>query len=234
MFSPFRRPVVHHLAASLVGLICASTAVQAAAAAPAATSGAVATTAAGAGAAAVQKGSVPALLEGGAAASAQAKKVLGRLVNAIRYEHDDKAAGQLDFAALAQRLLGDAWAQLSSSEQAELVAGLEKVIRRVSFVRGREVFKYLNAIRFEPAELDGKLTKVRSTVVIFRDLKKSEIVIDWLMTHTPQGPKVVDTVMLGESTADAIRDEQVKPLLAEGGVPALMAALRKKVAEVGG
>lgn len=165
-------------------------------------------------------------------AASGAEPTLKKLINLIRFGRDDKAAALLAFDAMAQRLMGEDWGKLSASDQKEMVAGLEKVLRRVSFERGREVFKYLNALRFDPARQEGDTTHVRSVVVIFRDLKKSEVVIDWVLIRTPSGFKVVDTVILGESTADAVRNEEVKPLLAEGGVPALMAALRKKVAEV--
>ena len=44
--------------------------------------------------------------------------------------------------------------------------------------------------------------------------------------------KVADTTMLGQSTAEGIREDQVEPLLKEGGVSKVLEALRGKVAEL--
>ena len=68
--------------------------------------------------------------------------------------------------------------------------------------------------------------------VLHRDLKKSEIVIDWVIAKSGGQWKVYDTVMQGESTLAGIRDEQIKPLLKEGGVAAVKKAMNEKVAEI--
>ncbi len=162
---------------------------------------------------------------------AAVQKTLKTLVNSIRYGKDDLAAKQLAFGAMARGLLTDDWGKFSPAEQAELTSGLETVIRAASFKKGRDMFQYLDALLFDAAKVTGDKAKVRSTIVVHRELKKAEIIIEWVLVNEGGAWKVLDTVMLGESTMASLRDEQVKPLFKQGGVAAVMKAMRDKVAE---
>jgi phospholipid transport system substrate-binding protein len=159
------------------------------------------------------------------------QKTLKTLVNSIRYGKDDLAAKQLAFGAMAKGLLTDDWGKFSAAEQAELASGLESVIRALSFRKGKEMFKYLDALLFDSAKVSGDKARVRSTIVVHRDLKKAEVIIEWVLVNEGGAWKVLDTVMLGESTMASLRDDQVKPLFKQGGAPAVMKAIRDKVAE---
>ena len=44
--------------------------------------------------------------------------------------------------------------------------------------------------------------------------------------------KIVDMILLGEGIIAGIREDQVQPLLSEGGPAKVMETIRKKVAEV--
>ena len=164
--------------------------------------------------------------------AAEAQKPIKTLINAIRYSKDDIAAKQVAYDVMVEQIMGDAWKDASVSDRTELVSGMEKVIRGLSFPAGRDMFKYLDNVLYDAPRQDGGSIKVKSTVVIHRDLKKSEIVIDWALAKSGGQWKVYDTVMQGDSTVAGIREDQVKPLLKEGGVPAVVKAMRDKVAEV--
>ena len=166
-----------------------------------------------------------------AAEDAALQKVLKTLVNSIRYGKDDTAAKQVAFGPMAGALLGDKWKDASEAERKELTAGIETLIRNLSFPRGREMFEHLDAILYDPAKIEGDTAKVKSTVVVHRNYKKTEIGIEWVLVKDGGAWKVVDTVMLGESTTTGIREEQVEPLLKEGGIPAVLTAMRDKIAE---
>lgn len=160
------------------------------------------------------------------------QKTIKVLINSIRYEKDDMAAKQVAFDVMIERLMGDAWKDVPDGDRKELIAGMEKLIRGISFPAGRGMFKYLDNILYEPVRVEGGVARCKSTVVIHRDLKKTEVAIDWVLAKSGAGWKVYDTVMLGESTLEGIREEQIGPLLKEGGVPAVMRALRTKLAEL--
>src|SRR5690349_17048936 len=133
---------------------------------------------------------------------------------------------------MAKALMAETWATMSPADQKEFVADLEILLRKISFTKGREMFQYLDAVLYDPVKMVGDAAHCKSTVVVHRDLKKTEIPIEWVLLKEGGQWKVIDTVTLGESTTAGIRQDQVLPLLKEGGVPALMDALRKKVAEV--
>ncbi len=172
-----------------------------------------------------------------APSAAEGQKPIKALINAIRYSKDDIATKQVGYDVMTEKLMDTAWKDTSEADKKELIAGMEKLIRGISFPAGRDIFKYLDNVLYDAPRMDGETVKVKSTVVIHRDLKKSEIVIDWVLARSPSNTgggawKIYDTVMQGESTLAGIRDEQIKPLLKEGGVPAVKKAMNDKIAEI--
>jgi phospholipid transport system substrate-binding protein len=159
------------------------------------------------------------------------QKTLKTLVSSIRYSKDDIAAKQLSFEAMAKALLQDTWTTMSEPERKEFLTHLDTLMRRMSFAKGRDMFQYLDAVLYEPVKVQGEVAHCKSTVVVHRELKKTEIPIEWVLVKEGGAWKVADTVTMGESTTEGIRQDQVLPLLKEGGVPALLDAMRKKAAE---
>lgn len=160
------------------------------------------------------------------------QQTLKTLVNSIRYSKDDKAAEQLAYEDMCKALFSDSWKTMSPTDQKEAVSNLEVLLRKMAFPKGREMFQYLDAVLYDPVKVDNGQARIKSTVVIHRDVKKSEIPIEWSLVKVSGKWKVVDTVTMGDSTTQAIREDQVQPLLKEGGVPAVLEAMRKKVKEV--
>ncbi len=167
-----------------------------------------------------------------APSAAEGQKPIKTLINAIRYSKDDLATKQVGYDVMVEKLMDTAWKDTTDADKKELTTGMEKLIRGISFPAGRDIFKYLDNVLYDAPRLDKDQVKVKSTVVIHRDLKKSEIVIDWVIAKSGGQWKVYDTVMQGESTLAGIRDEQIKPLLKEGGVAAVKKAMNEKVAEI--
>ena len=160
------------------------------------------------------------------------QKVIKTVVNAIRYDKDDIAAKQVAFDAMAERIMGASWKDVSAADRKELIAGVETLIRKLSFQKGRDMFKHLDAILYQPIQTKGKDVLCRTTVVVHRNYKKAEIVIDFVLVERDGEWKTVDTIMAGESTAEGIHEDQIEPLVDEGGIPAVMKALRDKLSEV--
>ncbi len=175
---------------------------------------------------------LPATALADAALDQATQKTLKGLVNAIRYGKDDLAAKQVDFAAMSKGLMAEDWSKLSAAEQAEFTKHLEALVRGLSFPKGKDMFQYLDAMLYDAARMDGETAKVKSTIVVHRDVKKTEIIIDWVLVKTGGQWKVLDTVMVGESTLTGLREQQVKPLIQKGGTAAVMQAMRDKVAEI--
>jgi len=164
--------------------------------------------------------------------TATIKSTLKTLIQAIRYNKNDLAAPKVNFQAMSERMMGAEWKQLTPAEQGEMVKGVETLIRKISFQKGFEQFKYLDATLINKVDVQGVTAKAKTVVVIHRDLKKTEIAMDFELKNTQGNWQVVDLVLANESTLDGIREDDVKPLLKEGGTKAVMDALRKRVAEV--
>ena len=163
---------------------------------------------------------------------AAAQKPVKTLINSIRYGKLDLAAKQISFADMMKRLLAQDLAKFSDAEQKEFAQGLETVIRADSLPKGKDKFQYLDNVLYEdPREEKGEV-RCKTTIVIYKNVKKTELVIDWILVSDSGTLKIADMVLLGESTLDGIREDQVQPLLAEGGPSKVMELLRKKVAEV--
>lgn len=160
------------------------------------------------------------------------QKVIKTVINAIRYDKDDLAASRIAFGPMAAAIMDDAWKDMGAADRKELTAGIETLIRKLSFVKGRDMFEYLDAMLYSPIKTDGKRVTCKTTVVVHRKYKKTEIVIEFILIEDGGAWKIMDTVMAGESTAEGIHEDQIEDLLDEGGIPAVMKALRDKLAEI--
>ncbi len=162
----------------------------------------------------------------------EAQKTIKTVLTAIRYDKNDLAAKQLAWGPMSKAFLGDYWKKLSGDEQKEVTAGIETLIRKISFTKGRDLFEHLDAVLYAPVEMEEDKALVKTTVVVHRQYKKTEIVIDFVLVEEGGQWKIMDTVMAGESTTEGFYEDQVEPLFEEGGSAALMKALREKLADL--
>jgi phospholipid transport system substrate-binding protein len=163
---------------------------------------------------------------------AEVQKPLKVLINGIRYGKTDLAAKQISFAGMAQRVLAPEWASVSPEQRDELAKGFETIIRKDTFVKAKDQFKYLDAILFASARLEGTDAHCPTTIVVHHELKKMETVIDFVLEKVGGAWKVVDMVIMKESTIAGIREDDVAPLLKKGGVPAVIQAVRDRTAAI--
>jgi ABC-type transporter MlaC component len=164
-----------------------------------------------------------------AADAAAGQKVVRALVNAIRYGKDQMAIDRLGLEHMSQMLLEDAWAGATPVQQHDFVEGLRTLLVRTSFPRGREMFAYLDALLFKGVTTQGEDLHLRSVVVVHRNLKKVELPLEWVLVRAGPAWQVVDIVSMGDSTAEGIRDEEVRPLRAQGGIEHVLAAMQERI-----
>lgn len=164
--------------------------------------------------------------------AAQAQKSVRALINAIRYNKDAVAAKHLNFDGMARLLLLTEYDKATPKDRAAFVSALGTLVTRTSFPKGREMFHYLDALLFESATQAGDKVQVGSVVVVHRNLKKVELPITWVLTRTDNLWQVVDIISMNESTAHGIREEEVLPLLQEGGLPKVLSAMQDRLAQL--
>lgn len=159
------------------------------------------------------------------------KKTLTLLINSIRYKRFERAGQQLGFAGMTKLVCGAAWETMSDAQRARATEDVGQIVRSVSFARGGEIFGYLDAIRTGEPRRVGQTLVLPSTIVVHREFKKEEMTIEWVFAQEQGQWRVVDTIVGGESTAAAIYSEEVAPLVKEGGIAKLLAALKKRADE---
>jgi len=166
-----------------------------------------------------------------------ARKPVKTLIGAIRQSKDDLAASFVAYEAMCRTLLDETWNELTEAERKEFVDGFAYLLKATSFPKARELFAKAETalhIEYEPARIDEAKgeARIRSLIVIHSQVKKDEITIEYLLRKIDGQWLIYDTEdASGESTLAGIREDQVIPLLDEGGPKHLLATLRKKVAE---
>jgi phospholipid transport system substrate-binding protein len=180
---------------------------------------------------------LPALAAAPAAGSADKApiKPLTTLIAGIRGKGTDALAlKQFDGEAQGQFLFGEDWAKGTPAQRQEFVRLFLGVLGRVAFPKVRENFKYLDSIQYEDPKAEGNNATVNSTILIRHPIKGNQTMkVRYTVQKGAAGWKVVDVISLGESTLTGLRDEQVRPLLAEGGWEAVLKALRSEAQKQG-
>ena len=85
---------------------------------------------------------------------------------------------------------------------------------------------------YDEPTLNGDKAEMASTILINHPMKKQELKVVYQLVKQGTAWKVVDVAVLGDSMLTGIRDDQVLPLLKEGGWDALLKAMREKNAEL--
>jgi phospholipid transport system substrate-binding protein len=162
-------------------------------------------------------------------------KPLTTLIAGIRGKGTDALAlKQFDGEAQGQFLFGEDWAKGTEAQRKEFVQLFLGVLGKIAFPKVRENFKYLDSIQYEDPKVEGDRAAVNSTLLIRHPLKGNQTMkVKYTVKKGAAGWKVVDVISLGESTLTGLRDEQVRPLLAEGGWEAVLKALRSEAQRQG-
>ena len=160
------------------------------------------------------------------------QKPVKMLIGAIRYNKDKLALKMLALDDMSKGLMTKHWAKMSPAVQKEFVAGLATLLSRLSFPKARDMFKHIDAILYDPPKVKGDKVDLKSTIVVHRSYKKTELVLTWTLIKKGKKWLIYDVTSVGESTLAGIRDDQINPLVKEGGIKLLMEKMRAKVKEV--
>ncbi|MFL5343873.1 MAG: ABC transporter substrate-binding protein [Hyalangium sp.] len=172
--------------------------------------------------------SVPAF----AAANEEVAKPVKTVVQSVRYGKDLAALKYFGGEQQARFLLGAAWDKASEPQRKEFIELFHTLFAKIAFPKVRDNFKNLASITYDDPEVKGDEAKVASTIVIDHPLKKQELKLKYALAKDKAGWKVVDVAVLGDSMLTGIRDDQVQPLLKDGGWDALLKAMREKNKEL--
>lgn len=167
-----------------------------------------------------------------AAPNEAVSKPVKTVVLSVRYGKDLAALKHFGGEQQARFLLGEAWEQGTEAQRKEFIQLFHSLFAKIAFPKVRDNFKNLDEITYEDPEVTGDEAKVASTVSINHPMKKQELKLKYALAKDKTGWKVVDVAVLGDSMLTGIRDDQVRPLLKEGGWEALLKAMRDKDQEL--
>lgn len=156
-------------------------------------------------------------------------------VNAVRYGKDAKALEYVDGEAQGAFLLGDAWATGTPAQQKKFVSLFHVLFKQLAFPKLKDNLQKIETILYgDPSETDG-FTEITSTLVVLHPMKKQEVKVTYRLSSKKGRYRLVDVTFEGDaSLLTNIRDDQIKPLLAEGGWDGLLAQLDKRAQEIEG
>lgn len=179
--------------------------------------------------------SAPAAPPAAAAETSKATQPIKRLIGAVRYNKDAIALAQLDGEAQARFLLEKTWDSSSPEQRKTFIKLFHGLFSAMAFPRIRKNFEKLDTVLYDPPAVSGERAKVGATIVILHPMKKQEIRATYHMHQVGQSWRVVDVTIKGDkSMLTNIRQDQIRPILAEGGMPKLLELLQKRLAQLAG
>ncbi len=162
----------------------------------------------------------------------QYQKPVKMLIGAIRYKKDKMALKLLALEDMTKELNRNHWDKMSAAQKKEFQQNLGILLKKLSFPKARELFKHIDAILYDQPAVKGGRATIKSTIVVHRAYKKKELVITWTLIKKGKKWIILDTKTVGESTMKGIQEDQVDPLVKEGGVKLLLKTMADKVKEV--
>ena len=158
------------------------------------------------------------------------EKPVRTLISAVRYGKFDLGLKYMAGPAQGQVLLADEWPKATEAQRTEFVALFHKLFAKVAFPKMKDKFQHLETIVYDAPEVKGDTASLKSTIVVLHALKKQELKLRYSLVKVGADWKLVDVSVLGDSMLLGIREDQIVPILKEGGWPKLLELMRKKAA----
>jgi len=157
----------------------------------------------------------------------QVKRTINIVMKSIKYKRDSRATRYIDFTQMGKNLMGSYWYKMTPAQKKEMTRSIKHLIVKKTFSAGREMFGYFDYITVIKSRFRGNKAKVKVLIVVNRLRKRYKI--DFGLKKSGGQWKIVEIYMLGEGIIETVRDDEVKPLIRKGGIPAVMKALRREV-----
>ncbi len=159
-------------------------------------------------------------------------KPLKTIINSVRYGKDQAALKAFAGEHQGRLMVAQAWDKGTDAQRKEFQDLFLTLFGKIAFPKIRKNFENLDTVLYEEPTITGDTAAIASTILINHPMKKQELKLKYQLVKQPAGWKVVDVAVLGDSMLIGIRDDQVQPLLKEGGWDALLKAMREKASEL--
>ncbi len=159
-------------------------------------------------------------------------KPLKLVINSVRFGKDLAALKQFAGEEQGKQLLGAEWAKGTPAQQKEFVELFHQLFGKMAFPKIRKNFENLDTVLYDEAVVAGDKANVGSTILINHPLKKQELKVKYELLKGKGGWSVVDVSVLGDSMIQGIRQDQIIPIMKDGGWDGLLKAMRERNAEL--
>lgn len=161
------------------------------------------------------------------------KKPITVFVNAVRYGKNDVALKYVDGHAQGAFLLTDDWASATPEQKREFISLFHVLFSEIAFPKLKDNLQKIETILYGEVEAVEGYTEITSTLVVLHPLKKQEVKVRYRLSEKSGNFRLVDVTFEGDdSLLTHIRDEQIQPLMKEGGWDGLLTQLRQRAAEI--
>lgn len=167
-----------------------------------------------------------------AGAKEDISKPLKTVVNAVRYGKDVLALKSFAGEEQGKALLGNDWEKGSAAQRKEFISLFQTLFAKIAFPKIRKNFENLDTVLYDEPTVTGDSSSIASTVLINHPLKKQELKLKYAMAKGGGGWRVVDVSVLGDSMLTGIREDQIAPIMKEGGWDNLLGLMRAKAKEL--
>lgn len=161
-------------------------------------------------------------------------KPLKTVVQSVRFGKDALALKYFAGEEQGKRLLADQWDKATEAQRKEFVQLFHTLFSKLAFPKIRKNFENLDTVLYDEPKVEGSAAHMGSTILINHPLKKQELKVKYTLSKAATGWQVVDVAVLGDSMLKGIREDQIIPLLKEGGMEHLLSLMRKRDKEISG
>ncbi|MFZ5468248.1 MAG: ABC transporter substrate-binding protein [Myxococcota bacterium] len=166
-----------------------------------------------------------------AAPKEEVSKPLKTVINAVRYKRDALALKNFAGEEQGKFLLGEDWAKGTDAQRKEFVSLFHALFAKLAFPKIQSNFEHLDAVLYEEPAVKEDRAEMGSTILINHPMKKQELKVKYKLLKEKAGWKVIDVSVLGDSMLTGIRDDQIIPIMKEGGWEHLLELMKEKLAE---
>jgi phospholipid transport system substrate-binding protein len=160
-------------------------------------------------------------------------KPIKTVVNAVRYGKDLAALKLFAGEEQGKALLGEDWVKGTDAQRKEFVDLFLQLFGKIAFPKIRKNFENLDTVLYdEPTVNKDGTAEIASTILINHPLKKQELKVKYAVVKQGSGFKVVDVSVIGDSMIKGIREEQIVPIMKDGGWDGLLKLMREKNASM--
>ena len=159
-------------------------------------------------------------------------KPLKVIVNSVRYGKDLAALKLFAGEEQGKFLLGDDWARGTDAQRKEFIDQFHQLFGKIAFPKIRKNFENLDTVIYDEPTVTGDRASIGSTILINHPMKKQELKVKYEVIKAGSSYEVIDVAVLGDSMLQGIRDDQIRPIMKEGGWDNLLKLMREKNAEL--